>query len=64
MQTSNTWSIVASMPAGRGGVVAAPMPTARAAVRATTGPDGCLYAIGGRTKNAKGLHTVEAYSTF
>ena len=39
-----------------------PMPTARYALTAVTGPDGRLYAIGGYDSNGSSLNTMEAYT--
>jgi hypothetical protein len=41
----------------------APMPTARGAARAATGPDGRIYAIGGLDSSLATVNTVEAYDT-
>jgi N-acetylneuraminic acid mutarotase len=40
---------------------AAPLPTARGALAAVTGPDGLIYAIGGGNKQAAALDSVERY---
>ena len=42
--------------------VQAPMPTPRTGLKAATGTDGRIYAIGGRDRNFNPLNTVEAYT--
>ena len=47
--------------AALGWVTKAPLPTARADLAASTGPDGIIYASGGISNNGIALRTVEAY---
>jgi N-acetylneuraminic acid mutarotase len=55
--------VAVSPPAPNTGIwtVVQPMPTARSEMAAATGPDGKIYAIGGRNAQNTPLDTVEAY---
>jgi hypothetical protein len=60
--STNTWTCSVGDPSsGCSSASMAPMPTARWALAAATGPDGRIYAIGGWNANGQ-LNAVEAYN--